>query len=673
MKRLLFLLFALCVVSTAGRATATESRGTRDIRYIETPRLDAKLQSLDIYAPPNANNLPVMIWVHGGGWARGDKSQVANLPAAFAREGFILVSVNYRLAPQVKFDAQAQDVAAAIGWVHRHAREYGGDPSQLFAMGHSAGAHLVALVGTDESYLRAQGLSLATLRGVVPLDTEAYDLKAFAARFGGKLPDLYQTPFTQDAATWVKASPATHIAKDKNIPPMIVAYSGGQQPYANSSRAKDAEEFVSKLQAAGVTAQVVGAPEKTHAQIALEFGTPNDRVAEQVFAFLKTIIGASGVPPRSISTNFSPDDVRMGSATDAYLDPEFLQGGALVTFLDNRMNLWVGAINPMTGLSASATGRDHRIDTGISESSRYSNGPEWGQDRVGAAIFYIKDNAQGAGQLWRAQPPWNQPQLAQLTRDSDIHNWIGGASVNVAMTSTRVFVYRGKPQGTENVNAWIDEDAPDKPTPFTGRMIVARWAYSTNLITFAYKPRAGQTAPSQVTLFDTDTGQSRAITADAGNKIDPWLWHAPEFGGELLLGVNVDGRALAIYRDVKRDGSPWQRIAALTLPTDAPHQTLKSIEPINGGRGAFGKSYFTAQAGDDQDNDTSVWLFGFSSSGDHLMRRLDDGAVTGKAARRLDPESFIGERELFVYYTLVGDGLSQLRRCRTGISVETHR
>jgi hypothetical protein len=335
--------------------------------------------------------------------------------------------------------------------------------------------------------------------------------------------------------------------------------------------------------------------------------------------------------------------------------------------------LWVGAINPTTGLFASATGRDHRIDTGISEWSRYSNGPEWGQDRDGAAIFYIKDNAQGAGQLWRAQPPWNRPQLAQLTRGREIHNWIGGASVHAAMTSTRVFVYRGKPQGTENVDAWIDENAPDTPTPFTDRMIVARWVYNTNLITFAYKPRAGQSAPSQVTLFDTDSGQSRVITADAGNKIDPWLWHAPEFGSELLLSLNVDNRALAIYRDVKRDGSPWQRIATLTLPNDAPHRTIKSVEPINGGRGAFGKSYFTVQAGDDQDTDTSIWLFGFSPNSDHLIRRLDDGALTGKPVRRLDPESFIGERELFVYYSLVGDSLSKMRRCRTGISIETNR
>ena len=118
---------------------------------------------------------------------------------------------------------------------------------------------------------------------------------------------------------------------------------------------------------------------------------------------------------------------------------------------------------------------------------------------------------------------------------------------------------------------------------------------------------------------------------------------------------------------MKRDGRPWQCIATLRLPADAPHKTLKSVEPVNGGRGAFGRSYFTVQAGHDEEPDNSIWLFGSGSKGDHLIRRLDDGAVTGKAARRLDPGSYIGERELFVYYNLVGEGPSQLHRCRTGI------
>jgi len=136
------------------------------------------------------------------------------------------------------------------------------------------------------------------------------------------------------------------------------------------------------------------------------------------------------------------------------------------------------------------------------------------------------------------------------------------------------------------------------------------------------------------------------------------------------LAVNVDGRALAIYRDATLDGRPWQRVATLHLPADAPHPTLKSVEPVNGGRGAFRGSYFTVQAGDDTDKDTSIWLFGLAADGNHLVRRLDDGALTGRPARRFDPESYIGECELYVYCTLDGDGPSQLHRCRTGITRE---
>jgi acetyl esterase/lipase len=84
----------------------------RDIVYAKIQGLDPKLNSLDIYAPAGAKTAPVMVWVHGGGWARGDKGQVTGLPAAFVREGFVLASVNYRLAPAVEFDAQAQDVAS---------------------------------------------------------------------------------------------------------------------------------------------------------------------------------------------------------------------------------------------------------------------------------------------------------------------------------------------------------------------------------------------------------------------------------------------------------------------------------------------------------------------------------------------------------------------------------
>jgi hypothetical protein len=317
---------------------------------------------------------------------------------------------------------------------------------------------------------------------------------------------------------------------------------------------------------------------------------------------------------------------------------------------------------------AGLDGRQHRVDGPISQWSRYCNGPEWGLDASGPALFYIKDNAQGAGQLWRAAPPWDKPQVTQLTHDTDIHNWICEPSVSTQLATTRVITYRGGGPKGGNVTTWLDEDTPAEAHAFTERAYLARFSLDTPHITWSPRQLAGDRSTTQVSLLDTDTGKFRILTADDGAKYDPWLWHAPEFDGELLLCVNLDERALAIYRDTKRDGqTPWTRIAEIRLPAGAPHPQLKSCEPVNGGRGAFGRSWFTAQGGDDKDADTSIWLLGFDPSGQHTVRRLDDGATTKTTARRLDPETLVGERELYVYYTRVTGQGSELRFCRTGV------
>jgi acetyl esterase/lipase len=721
---------------------------TLDVRYANLQGVDPKFLSLDIHAPKGVKGAPVVIYVHGGYWKAGDKANKGNLPQFFCGRGFVFVSVNYRLAPAAQHPSLIQDVARAVAWVHDHIARHGGDPSQILLTGHSAGAHLVALLGTDAKRLGELSKPLSILRAVIPLDSAAMDIRDVTAN-DRRADSPYRAAFGDEPAGWADASPLVHAAKGKGLPPfqMVVAYGP-----AIVNKKKGVDDFAAALRKAGARAEVVDASSlREHQSVMTEFGAADDPVSAVVLEFIegvrngKPVAGLGGervlkpegqaaqaaakqleayrtrvmmrqfdkngdgkiersempeqfrplfdrldtdkngvVTAEEISayyqrtqpvtkpsaTDFTPDDVRMGDAQFAYIDPEFLQTEGLAVWLDSQAAIWVGSINPTTGLFRSASGRDHRVDTGISQWSRYSNGPEWGLDAKGPALFYVKDNTQGAGQLWRAEPPWDKPRLTQLTRDTDIHNWICEPSVNPALPSTRVIVYHGKPRAPGNVDVWLDEDNPGQLHPFTDRMIVARWAYNTSFITFAYRARPGQTEPSQVTLVDTDTGKSRVITGDAGNKVDLWLWQAPEFGGEVLLAANVDSRALAIYRDTKRDGSPWQRIAELKLPADAPHQTLKSVEPVNGGRGAFGRSYFTVQAGDDKDKDTSIWLFGFSPDGQHLIRRLDDGAQTGKAARRLDPESYIGDRELFVCYNLVGNGPSQLHRCRTGIRKE---
>ena len=308
------------------------------------------------------------------------------------------------------------------------------------------------------------------------------------------------------------------------------------------------------------------------------------------------------------------------------------------------------------------------MDGPISQWSRYCNGPEWGLDAKGPAIFYIKDNAQGTGQLWRAAPPWDKPQVTQLTHDTDIHNWICEPSVSVTLPTTRVIIYRGGGPKGGNVSAWLDVETPAKPHAFTERAYLARFSIDTPFITWS--PRQPRWRPQHHAGFAARHRhwQGPGHHRRRRREIRPLALARAEFDGELLLCVNLDERALAIYRDIQRDGnSPWTRIAEIRLPADAPHPQLKSCEPVNGGRGAFGRSWFTAQGGDDKDKDTSIWLLGLDQNGHHTVRRLDDGCRDGNPARRLDPETLVGERELFVYYTRMVGKASELRLCRTGV------
>jgi acetyl esterase/lipase len=266
----------------------------RDLRYAETAGVDPNLQSLDLYLPAVPDGpRPVLAFVHGGGWQNGDKDNIlySNMVQAALARGYVAASINYRLAPEHTFPAHAEDLGAAVGWLHAHAAEHGAQAAGMVLLGHSAGAHLVALVATDERYLAPAGLGVRDIAAVVPLDTEAYDLARLAARFGGQLPSLWGEVFGQDPTFWAFASPVTYLTPDRGIPPMAVAYSGGAAPYQNPDRAADAVDFAARLRAAGVTAEVIAAPEKTHQQIATEFGTPGDHVTEAVFAFLERVTG----------------------------------------------------------------------------------------------------------------------------------------------------------------------------------------------------------------------------------------------------------------------------------------------------------------------------------------------------------------------------------------------
>ena len=279
------LLFALACLPDA---EAPEVK--RNIPYVE--KADER-QVLDVYAPPKAKNLPVVFWIHGGGWQTGDKSDVQIKPQVFADKGFVFVSANYRLLPSVDMATIHRDVAKAVHWVHDHIAEYGGDPKRLWIMGHSAGAELAALLCTDERYLKAEGLSLAIVKGCVPVDGDTYDVPAIIevaetrwrvhglpkAKFG------HREKFGNDPEKHRDFSAVTHVASDKGIPPFLILHVA-EHPDTSAQ----AQRLANVLKGAGVRVTVFGAKETTHSKINADLGKPDDPATKALFEFLDRVL-----------------------------------------------------------------------------------------------------------------------------------------------------------------------------------------------------------------------------------------------------------------------------------------------------------------------------------------------------------------------------------------------
>ena len=250
-------------------------------------------QQLDLYQPVGVKDAPIMVYIHGGGWKRGDKRAVGEKVAFFSGRGWVFASVNYDLLPEGKHPVNVNDVAQAIAWVHDHAQDYNGNPNQLFVMGHSAGAHLAALVATSEEPLKKAGKTLAILKGVIPLDTNAYDLpelmQSSAVSFYGQV-------FGDDPVVWEDASPSQHIAEGKGIPPFLICYSRGMRTRANPERPKWANAFAKKLRAAGVATEVVDASDRNHGEINQWFGRADDaKVTGAAVKFLNAILAGKTI------------------------------------------------------------------------------------------------------------------------------------------------------------------------------------------------------------------------------------------------------------------------------------------------------------------------------------------------------------------------------------------
>lgn len=264
----------------------------RDQPYDALPGVDPRLLSLDIYEAKGEGPHPILVMVHGGGWMAGDKTGrgvIAPKASWFAEKGFIFASVNYRLSPAVSHPEHANDVAQAIGWLAEHAEEFGGDPQRIFLMGHSAGAHIVAAVGTDPRHLERAGCPPTLVKGTIPLDVGAYDMslrtnlppdgrRIYEAAFG--------TPGSGQTDPWAEASPITHVkgpdAAERIAPFLLVSSSQPQRRVARTNT----RAFAKALREHEIMVEVVEV-DKTHGECSSHVGVPGDPLTLAVDAFLK--------------------------------------------------------------------------------------------------------------------------------------------------------------------------------------------------------------------------------------------------------------------------------------------------------------------------------------------------------------------------------------------------
>lgn len=266
-----------------------------DLGYGPASPLGADPQRrLDLYVParaplaaksaavPTDAAPPLLIYIHGGAWVSGDKRQYSDLGETLARQGVMVAIINYRLSGDggVRHPAHAQDAAAAVAWLRRGAAELGFDKSRIFIAGHSAGAHIAALLAYDPSLLSAVGERPDIIRGYIGLEG-IYDLPELVRRFPSYRTDFLQVAFGGDETAWRGASPQ-HLAMTHRRPWLLVHSQNDELVDVEQSR-----HFKVALESKSVPTQWVLLSRGSHFGVIRELATTNSPLLARVIDFMR--------------------------------------------------------------------------------------------------------------------------------------------------------------------------------------------------------------------------------------------------------------------------------------------------------------------------------------------------------------------------------------------------
>ena len=230
---------------------------TRDVAYGPLPR-----QKLDVYQPTSSTRpADIVVFFYGGSWQNGEKSDYIFAAQALTSKGFIAVLPDYRLYPAARFPAFVQDGALAIKWAHDHAKEIGGDPRRVFLIGHSAGAHIAALLTLDGRYLHEVGLDRSAVAGTVAL-AGPYD---FVPSSGDRRVLLMQDGDTKPP---VQTQPIAFV--DGREPPMLLIHGTADETVS----VDNTKALADKIRQAGGSVETRIYDGKTHVGVVLSLAWP---------------------------------------------------------------------------------------------------------------------------------------------------------------------------------------------------------------------------------------------------------------------------------------------------------------------------------------------------------------------------------------------------------------
>lgn len=373
-----------------------------------------------------------------------------------------------------------------------------------------------------------------------------------------------------------------------------------------------------------------------------------------------------------VADGYAPNAPFIGQQGGSYADPEFSEGASQVTFMDSSRTLWVGDLDPQTATFVTATGRDYQMDTNLSYivgtpglNAKYAtNGPEWVRDGAGWAVAYTKEDPQGIQQQWKAKVVNGASVITQLTTDAQDCYGNAPSRFDDGLPPRIAFNYIWPIPSAKL--GWIFVNDPTNIHVIEGFDPFQMSMWSSVSSDFGYVHLAPGSTTGQIGRLNADTNIGQVLTNDEGSKNDPGFFLAPEFGGELCMVARVDNTSLGVYRNLNAPDGFWTRIATLRLPAGNTHKYIFSTEILSPQTGIGGVTYFVVNAADVNDwrgGDRSIWVLGLGTDPNkRFVRRVDDGALTGTAAGRLEPEPYTATDQAFVFYNNNG-----LRRAATGI------